>query len=80
MSIINLLNEMRNHGGPARTTGLTDELVLRFAERDSQLTDAIEEAHQIFSDLRNERAAIPGHGRRQPNPGNTVCLCQFLCR
>ena len=53
MSIINLLNEMRNHGGPARTTGLTDELVLRFAERDSQLTDAIEEAHQIFSDLRN---------------------------
>jgi len=53
MSIIDLLNEMRNHGGPARTTGLSDELILRFAERDSQLTGAIEEAHQMFSDLRN---------------------------
>ena len=54
MSIIKLLNEMREHGGPARTTGLTDDAILRFAERDSQLTAAIEQAHGIFSGLCND--------------------------
>jgi acetylornithine/succinyldiaminopimelate/putrescine aminotransferase len=55
MSTIDLLNEMRNHGGPARTTGLADEVVLRFAERDKQLTDAVEEAYRFFTELCDDK-------------------------
>ena len=54
MSIIDLLNEMRNHGGPSRTTGLADDVILRFAENDSHLTGAAEDAHRLFSRLRDE--------------------------
>ncbi len=34
MSMIELLNVMRNHGGPALTSGLSDEILRRFAERE----------------------------------------------
>ena len=39
MSIIDRLNEMRQHGGKARTHGLTDEVIQRFAAHDEQLTE-----------------------------------------
>jgi len=58
MSIIELLNEMRNYGGPARTIGLSDHDILRFAERDSHLAEVIEEAHYIFSGLCDEEPEL----------------------
>ena len=58
MSIIELLNEMRNYGGPARTSGLSDDDILRFSELDSHLSEVIKEAHQIFSDLCNEEPEL----------------------
>ena len=42
MTIIERLNEMRNHGGQARTTGLPDEVIVRFAGQDERLLEAIE--------------------------------------
>jgi len=48
MTLIRLLNEMRKHGGPARTTGLPDDVILSFARTDQQLTEAIEIAHRMF--------------------------------
>ncbi len=58
MTIIELLNEMRNHGGPARTTGLPDEVILSFAKTDKHLTDAIENAHPMFLRLREDEPAL----------------------
>jgi acetylornithine/succinyldiaminopimelate/putrescine aminotransferase len=56
MSILNLLKEMRNFGGPVLTTGLDDETILRFAERDPKLVATIERAHQIFQRLKVDEA------------------------
>jgi len=58
MTIIDLLNEMRNYGGPARTSGLSDEVILRFANTDDQLSEAIENAHQMFMRLREDKPAL----------------------
>ena len=58
MTIIELLNEMRNHGGPARTTGLPDDVILSFAKKDKHLTDAIENAHPMFLRLREDEPAL----------------------
>jgi len=58
MTIIELLNEMRNHGGPARTTGLPDDLILSFAKTDQHLTEAIESAHHAFLRLREDEPAL----------------------
>lgn len=51
MSIFELLNEMRNHGGPALTTGLADDVLTRFSESDERLTKVVKEAHSLFRDL-----------------------------
>jgi len=58
MSVIKLLNEMRHHGGPALTTGLPDDVILRFAERDKHLSEAIAEAHQMFLSLREQEPEL----------------------
>ena len=58
MTLIELLNEMRNHGGPARTTGLTDDVILSFAKTDQHLTEAIESAHHTFLRLREDKPAL----------------------
>ena len=51
MSTIELLNVLRNHGGPALTTGLSDEVLVQFAERDERLSEAVCEAHALFKHL-----------------------------
>ena len=51
MSTIELLNVLRNHGGPALTTGLSDEVLVQFAERDERLSEAVQEAHASFKQL-----------------------------
>jgi acetylornithine/succinyldiaminopimelate/putrescine aminotransferase len=48
MSIIERLHEMRNFGGKALTTGLPDDVILRFAERDERLCEAIDVAYDEF--------------------------------
>jgi acetylornithine/succinyldiaminopimelate/putrescine aminotransferase len=48
MSIIERLHEMRKFGGKALTTGLPDDVILRFAERDERLTEAIDVAYDEF--------------------------------
>ena len=58
MSLIELLNEMRNHGGPARTQGLPDEVIERFASTDEKLVEAIETAHRIFLRLQKDEPAL----------------------
>ncbi len=58
MTIIELLNEMRNHGGPARTAGLSDDVILSFAKTDEHLTNAIESAHPVFRRLREDEPAL----------------------
>ena len=47
-----LLNEMRNHGGSALTSGLTDEVLARFSKSDQRIAEAVSEAHAAFTRLR----------------------------
>jgi len=58
MSLIKLLNEMKNHGGPARTTGLSDDTIGRFMATDHSLIEAIETAHHVFSRLLTDEAEL----------------------
>jgi acetylornithine/succinyldiaminopimelate/putrescine aminotransferase len=48
MSIIDRLHEMRKYGGEARTRGLPDDVILRFAERDERLVEAVDVAYNEF--------------------------------
>ncbi len=54
MSPIAKLEELRRHGGAARTTGLDDAVIERFAADDSDLVAVIDEAHALFVKLREE--------------------------
>jgi acetylornithine/succinyldiaminopimelate/putrescine aminotransferase len=45
---------MRNHGGPVLTAGLSDDTLMRFAQRDERLVEAIESAHEAFLELRQK--------------------------
>ncbi len=58
MSILKLLSEMRNHGGPALTAGLPDDTIERFAKRDDRLSAVIEEAHVLFTHLLAEEPEL----------------------
>jgi acetylornithine/succinyldiaminopimelate/putrescine aminotransferase len=58
MSIFELLNEMRNHGGPALTTGLADDVLSRFAESDNRLGKVVKEAHALFRDLLDDEPEL----------------------
>jgi acetylornithine/succinyldiaminopimelate/putrescine aminotransferase len=58
MSIIERLHKMRNHGGKALTTGLPDDVILRFAERDPRLGEAVEVAWSEYQVLCEERAEL----------------------
>ncbi|MEE8340141.1 MAG: aminotransferase class III-fold pyridoxal phosphate-dependent enzyme [Xanthomonadales bacterium] len=58
MTLVELLNEMRRHGGPARTNGLPDDVILSFAGTDQQLSEAIESAHHMFLRLCEDEAAL----------------------
>ena len=58
MSIIDRLNEMRNHGGAALTKGLSDDILLRFAQQDSRLSEAVASAHSLFLKLSEEEPGL----------------------
>ena len=54
MSITDRLHEMREHGGAALTTGLSDERIVHFAKQDPRLEEAVEVAYAEFLQLREE--------------------------
>ena len=54
MSPIAKLNELRSWGGAARTTGLSDATIERFARSDANLAAAIDEAHALHRNLATE--------------------------
>jgi acetylornithine/succinyldiaminopimelate/putrescine aminotransferase len=49
---------MRQCGGPALSTGLSDDLITHFAQRDEKLVAAIENAYHIFQRLRQDEAEL----------------------
>lgn len=54
MTIIEKLNLLRNHGGPARTIGLADDAIMEFAARDGQLEQAVDRALEAFGTLEEQ--------------------------
>lgn len=58
MSLIERLNEMRRHGGEARTRGLSDDDINRFLGHDPRLGEAIEAAYSEFRRLLEEEPEL----------------------
>jgi acetylornithine/succinyldiaminopimelate/putrescine aminotransferase len=58
MSVINTLRELRDQKGKVATTGLSDEVIERFAGQDSLLQQAAEEAVTAWRALREEFPAL----------------------
>ena len=58
MTLFECLNEMRNHGGEARTSGLSDETISRFADLDPKLEQAVMAAHEAFRQLLTEEPGL----------------------
>jgi acetylornithine/succinyldiaminopimelate/putrescine aminotransferase len=58
MTLIERLNELRNHGGEARTTGLSDDIITAFAHRDEKLAEAIAAAYEEFHRLLTVEPAL----------------------
>ena len=66
MSIIERLHEMRNYGGEALTRGLSEDVVMRFAEQDPRLGEAVDVAYSEFQWLCEERPdLLAGHDKRR---------------
>ncbi|HRG17154.1 MAG TPA: aminotransferase class III-fold pyridoxal phosphate-dependent enzyme, partial [Pseudomonadota bacterium] len=58
MKLIEKLNVLRTAGGKARTTGLTDATIERFAARFPELGAAIDDAHARFTQIQAEFSDI----------------------
>ena len=58
MTIFERLNEMRGHGGAARTRGLDDDQIRAFASADPRVEQAVVEAHEAFTQLRTEEPEL----------------------
>ena len=54
MKMLEKLNAMRTHGGAVQTHGLDDETVLRFAQTDERLAEAVDAAYTDFLALLEE--------------------------
>ena len=54
MTLLDRLNEMRNHGGNMHTVGLPDDVINRFADLDGRLAKAVEAAYATFGQLCRE--------------------------
>ncbi len=58
MQLIEKLQAMRGHGGPALTTGLDDAVITKFAAADANLGRAVDDACASFQQLRTEEPAL----------------------
>jgi len=54
MTMLDKLSAMRSYGGEIRTHGLDDETLLRFAQTDDRLADAVDVAYAEFLGLQEE--------------------------
>ncbi len=54
MSIFEKLSEMRDAGGIRVTDGLSDQIIRQFAAQDPKLSSAVDQAYEIFIDLKQE--------------------------
>ncbi len=54
MTLIDKLDTLRRHGGPAITTGLPDDTLLEFAARDPRIEQAVDGALGLFACLKDE--------------------------
>jgi len=59
------LREMRKHGGRASTIGLDDRTITRFLTESPALRQAIEQAHDLFVELRASRPDLLSLGEAQ---------------
>src|SRR5690348_7763266 len=60
MKSIDMLRELRTHGGKVRTPGLDDATIERFAGQDADLAGAIAEAHAAFLQLKADHPEMLG--------------------
>ncbi|MGH8144947.1 MAG: aminotransferase class III-fold pyridoxal phosphate-dependent enzyme [Rhodanobacteraceae bacterium] len=60
MKSIDMLRELRNHGGKLRTQGLDDATVERFAAQDDNLATAISDAHAAYVQLKSQQPEVLG--------------------
>lgn len=60
MKPIDMLREMRNHGGKIRTHGLDDATIERFLAKDADLAGAIADAHAAFAELKARQPEVLG--------------------
>ncbi len=58
MGAIDKLNSMRKFGGAALTSGLSDEIILEFAQTDASLLRAIDAAAEVFGRLKKDDAEL----------------------
>lgn len=58
MPIIEWLKELREFGGEARTAGLPDDVIQRFARLDNRLPEAVQAAVEEFRQLCDEEPAL----------------------
>ncbi|MFT5139180.1 MAG: acetylornithine/succinyldiaminopimelate/putrescine aminotransferase [Lysobacterales bacterium] len=58
MTIIEKLNQLRNHAGQIRTTGLPDDTINQFASHDQKLVQAVDMALEAFNTLHDEMPEI----------------------
>jgi acetylornithine/succinyldiaminopimelate/putrescine aminotransferase len=56
---------MRNHGGTALTNGLSDDTLLRFAQNDDRLVEAVDSAHAGFLRLRQDEPEFLAMGEEE---------------
>ena len=64
-SALGRLQEMRDHGGPAETRGLTDDIILEFLEDRQDLATAIDRGYDAFLALRESHADFLALGERE---------------
>ncbi|HET7611017.1 MAG TPA: aminotransferase class III-fold pyridoxal phosphate-dependent enzyme [Rhodanobacteraceae bacterium] len=60
MKSIDMLRELRTHGGKIRTHGLDDATVEKFAAEDADLAGAIGDAHAAFGELKSRHPEVLG--------------------
>ncbi|MEA5445066.1 aminotransferase class III-fold pyridoxal phosphate-dependent enzyme [Gammaproteobacteria bacterium AB-CW1] len=54
MSVLDKLREIRAVGGATLTSGLSDDVISRFAEQDPLLVQAVDEALAVFAELKGD--------------------------
>ncbi len=77
MKMLEKLNAMRAHGGPIQTHGLDDETVLRFAQLDERLGEAVDAAYTDFLALKEEMPELMALPENELAAGSRTVLSIF---